>query len=151
MPAAHAAVVRTRPRGIIHREAFMGRAARCVAVVVLWSLCVVSTAMAETPFERPADPAAGRLARTVRGVSVRASMLGVGIIAYDILRGKKWVRSAVQFAGGAAGAAFGGMACGSETLVTFGMAAGSCFVLVPGGAIAGSTAAGAGFDLVAKR
>ena len=33
----------------------MGRAARCVAVVLLWSLCVVSTAMAETPFERPAD------------------------------------------------------------------------------------------------
>lgn len=38
----------------------MGRV-RCVAVIVLWSLCVVSSAVAETPFERPAN-AVGELA-----------------------------------------------------------------------------------------
>jgi hypothetical protein len=69
--------------------------------------------------------------------------------AYDEI-GLRYEAIRRAFAGGAAGAAFGGTACGSETLATFGMAAGSCFVLVPGGAIVGSAAAGAGFDYVAK-
>lgn len=35
----------------------MGRVARCMLVVVLWSLVLVPTAVAETPFERPANAA----------------------------------------------------------------------------------------------